>query len=439
MHFARAAILGLALLAAPHSLAGQAAADGPAVTQSDNAAFIEGVRQRLVERYVIPATGQALADALARAEAAGRFRGLTGEHLAAAVNAVMREVTPDGHLVLQYDPAHAAVLTQFPEGIEDAELAPEQVRGIELNNGGVRKLEVLPGNIRYMEYTGFMWGSPATEAAIAGAMEFLRGGSAAIIDLRRNGGGSPAAVAAMTGYFVPEGTPLMRFDMRGRSEQATVAGAAPFSLAGMPIYVLTSKQTFSAAEEFSAHVDAFGFAKLIGETTGGGGFRNDLFAHPGGFVLSVSTGQAVQVKSGKGWERTGIAPAIAVPEANALDMARAEAVAAIMPAAPEGERQAYERLLPYYRALALGAEAARPLAAYAGTYGERSVSVDGAGNLTSRRGGQPASRLVPLGGDEFAPENSPAQRFRFVAGDGGVTALEVEGGGGTQRSERAAG
>jgi len=372
----------------------------------------------------------ALVAALSRAEAEGRFTGLAGRDLAAAVNAVMHEVTPDGHLSLMHNPGMSAMLAEHPEaGADDAgELPPEQQRMIALNNGGVRKLEVLPGNIRYMEYGGFMWGSPAAQAAIDNAMEFLRGGSAAIIDLRRNGGGSPDAVAALTSYFVPEGTPLMRFEMRGRSEQATSAGATPFKLTDIPVYVLTSRQSFSAAEEFAAHVDAFGFATLVGETTGGGGFRNDLFAEPGGFVLSVSTGQAIQVKSGKGWEQVGIAPTVAAPAANALDRARAEAIAALIQTAPDGERQAYERLLPVYRALAEGAQAAHPLAAYAGTFGERKVAVDAAGNLTSSRGGQPPARLIALGGDLFTPEAAPGQQFRFVVEGDAAVALEVDGG-----------
>lgn len=435
-----AAAIAIAVSQAPPAWSQPVASAPAAADETGTVVLLDSIRQRLRERYVLPETGTALAEALTRAQAAGRFAGLSGGDLAKAVTAAMREVTPDGHLMLMYNPEQAAELIRYPEGGggEDP-VSPEQVRAVELNNGGVRKLEVLPGNIRYMEYTGFMWDSPAAADSITNAMQFLRGGSAAIIDLRRNGGGSPGAVEALTSYFVPAGTPLTRFEMRGRSEQPTVAGATPFTLAGKPVYVLTSKQTFSAAEGFAAHVDAFGFGTLIGETTGGGGFRNDLFAEPGGFVLSVSVGQAIQLKSGRGWERTGIAPDIAVPADNALDRARVEAIAALIPGAPEGERQAYEQMLPVYRALADGTRAARPAADYAGTYGDRIVALDAAGSLTSRRNGQPAVRLVPLGGDLFAPETSPSQRFRFV-GESKVEAVEIAGRGGQAvRTPRTAG
>ena len=431
MHFTGAAALVLIALASSAPLVAQGAPAGAASTPAaDNTALLDSIRQRLRDHYVLPATGEALVAALTQAERDGRFSGLAGRELAAAVNAVMREVTPDGHLSLMHDPGMAAMLTEYPEGgADDAEeVPPQQQRMIALNNGGVRKLEVLPGNIRYMDYGGFMWGSPAAQAAIDNAMEFLAGGSAAIIDLRRNGGGSPEAVAALASYFLPEGTPLMRFEMRGRSDQATSAGATPFKINGIPVYVLTSRQSVSAAEEFAAHADAFGFATLVGETTGGAGFRATLYAEPGGFVLSVSTGQAIQVKSGKGWERTGIAPAVAVPADRALDMARAEAIAALIETAPDGERQAYERLLPVYRALAAGAQAAHPLAAYAGSFGERVVAVDAAGNLTSSRGGMQPTRLVALGGDLFTPEAAPGQQFRFVFEGDTAAALEVDGG-----------
>ena len=60
----------------------------------------------------------------------------------------------------------------------------------------------------------------------------------------------------------------------------------------VPVYVLTSNKTFSAAEEFTYNLKNLKRATIIGETTGGG-------AHPGGvmpvaerFNMFVPTGRA---------------------------------------------------------------------------------------------------------------------------------------------------
>jgi hypothetical protein len=274
-----------------------------------------------------------------------------------------------------------------------------------------------------------MWGTPAAEASLAAAMEFLRGGEALIIDLRANGGGSPDAVAAMTSYFLPPGTPLARFEMRGLPGEASETVATPFSLAGKPLYVLTSPRSFSAAEEFATHVSAFGFGKLVGTATGGGGHRNELFALPGGYVISVSTGRPVHALTGGGWEGTGVSPAIAVAEDKALLRAQAEALTAIAAGLAGPERAAAERLAAYYRALENPATPAMPLETYAGIYGDRTVEVVD-GRLLLRRGNRPPARLVALGSNLFAPEVAPAQRVGFVSDNGAVTALELDNGDG---------
>lgn len=419
-----AAILSAALaLAAPVVAPAQTRAAQAAPAES--AAAVAAARKLVAERYVVPETAVRLDAALARAEAAGVFRGLAGEALAEALTAEMRKVTPDGHLYAYYAPAQAAALASAPppeEGLPDG-----YARAMERDNGGVRLLEVLPGNIRYLDYRQFMWGTPAAEQALARAMEFLAGGDAIVIDLRGNGGGDPSAVAAMTSYFVPAGTKLIRFEMRDAPGEASVSEPTPFTLAGKPVFVLTGPRSFSAAEEFASHVKAFGFGKLVGAATGGGAFRNDLFPLPGGYVLSVSIGRPVHAVTGGDWERTGVAPDIAVPEDQALVAAKAAAIAAVAERAPAAERAEVQRLLAFYRAQATPVSPALPLAAYEGRYGDRTVRLAG-GTLTSARAGRAPAELVPIASDAFAPVMTPTQHFRFVSEGGRIVALEIDNG-----------
>ena len=88
------------------------------------------------------------------------------------------------------------------------------------------------------------------------------------------------------------------------SHESQMVGASIFSYADIrpnakAHYVLTSKRTFSAAEEFTYNLKSLKRAKIVGETTGGG-------AHPGGgrrinehFAIWVPTGRAINPNQNK--------------------------------------------------------------------------------------------------------------------------------------------
>jgi C-terminal processing protease CtpA/Prc len=84
------------------------------------------------------------------------------------------------------------------------------------------------------------------------------------------------------------------------------------------VYVLTSKRTFSGAEEFTYNLKNLKRATIVGEATGGG-------AHPGGtrrvtdhFAVWVPGGRAINPITKTNWEGTGVTPDVAVPADQAL-------------------------------------------------------------------------------------------------------------------------
>src|SRR4029079_19671727 len=87
------------------------------------------------------------------------------------------------------------------------------------------------------------------------------------------------------------------------------------------VYVMTSKDTFSGAEEFAYDVQNLKRATIVGEVTGGG-------ANPGGpekvhphFMVNVPRGRAVSPVTRTNWEGTGVTPDVTVPADKALDTA----------------------------------------------------------------------------------------------------------------------
>ena len=93
-------------------------------------------------------------------------------------------------------------------------------------------------------------------------------------------------------------------------------------LDGKPVYVLTSKRTFSGAEEFTYNLKNLKRATIVGETTGGGahpvsGHRNDDH-----FISGVPFERAINPISKTNWEGTGVDPDVKVAAAEALATAQ---------------------------------------------------------------------------------------------------------------------
>jgi len=123
----------------------------------------------------------------------------------------------------------------------------------------------------------------------------LDGAEGIILDLRGNGGGDAEAMADVASLFLDEGTNLGRFaDRSGAAfELQTFPKRVWRSLAGapikLPLIVLTSENTSSAAEILAAALQVKGRAQVIGSGTCGCvlAIRN-RHALPDGGVLDVS-------------------------------------------------------------------------------------------------------------------------------------------------------
>jgi C-terminal processing protease CtpA/Prc len=106
-------------------------------------------------------------------------------------------------------------------------------------------------------------------------------------------------------------------------------------LPDVPVFVLTSGRTFSAAEEFTYNLKNLKRATLVGETTGGG-------AHPGGirpitahFGIWLPNGRAINPITKTNWEGTGIEPDIKIESGQALQAAHLDALKKILATATD--------------------------------------------------------------------------------------------------------
>ena len=330
------ALIGLAFATA----AGPAAAADTALNPRALVTAIDGL---IGANYVIVEMRPVLKAALAKSLAAGRYDGVDPQTLSARLTDDMRAVAHDKHLGVRFDPDSASHLSDHA-GEPDAAALAYFARQDRAQNYGVTGLRILGGNVRAMTYDGFMWDGPASAAAIDNAMDFLRGGDAAIIDIRHNGGGSPEASAYLASYFAPPGEKLVTFYLRNDPPTSSwTVKVHGDRLTGIPVYVLTSGFTASAAEEFASHVARLKFATLVGEATAGAAHRNEIYPLPGGYLISISIGRP-ELPGGGNWEGKGVAPQIVTAADQALDAAHAEALGELAGKAAGAERSMYQRL-----------------------------------------------------------------------------------------------
>jgi hypothetical protein len=428
LSFGAVSMLALGMPAA----AQQPAPASPAAAAAlDSRAVVAEVRRIIAERYVLPERRPALDAILAQGLASGRYDVRDPAVLAERVNADLDTAGHDRHLNFSLNPRQAEILAAGRREQPDNSGYERQVRNA---NHGVSELRVLPGNVRYMAYDGFMWLGPESAAALDNAMRFLAGGEAVIVDLRRNGGGSPEAVQYLISHFLPADRPLVTFYMNGRPEAdrlSTLAELPAGRMVGKPLYVLISGGTGSAAEEFTGHVGGYRIGELVGANTSGAGFRNDVLPVGGQFVLSVSVGRAVLASTGRDWEAVGHAPTIPAEVGAALDAAYAHALRRLAGTAADPRDRA--RLTAIAEGVAARGErhqAALPLAAYAGDYGERAILAED-GRLYYRRAPTRARiALIALGGNRFALDSDPGLRLDFQIEGDRATGFAMAGPGG---------
>ncbi len=235
---------------------------------------IDGAIEQLNRAYVFPDVAKKMEESVRARQKKGEYDSISdGNAFAAKLTGDFQDVSHDKHLHVNYDPM------KIPERPDDAKPSPEEVeryhKQMESMNCGFEKVEHLGGNVGYLKFNFF--GDPEVCGATAtSAMNFLGNVDAIIFDLRENGGGDPKMVALLSSYLFSEPTHLNDLWIR-KDDSTQQFWTLPFvpgkRLIGKPVYVLTSKQTFSGAEEFCYNLKNLKRATLIGETTGGG-------AHP---------------------------------------------------------------------------------------------------------------------------------------------------------------
>ena len=287
----------------------------------ERARVIDGAITNLNESYVFPDVAKKMGDALKDRQKRGEYDSVTdGSKFAGMLTDQLQEVSHDKHLRVDFSPVP---MPERPPGAGSDDAAQYR-KQIERINCGFERVELLPGNIGYVKFNMFADPDVCGPTAVA-AMNFLANVDAIIFDLRENGGGDPKMIALVSTYLFS--TPTHLNDLWERKSDTTQQyWTLPYvpgkRLEGKPAYVLTSKRTFSGAEEFSYNLKNLKRDTLVGETTGGGAHPVSGHRIDDRFMIGVPYARAINPISKTNWEGTGVEPDVKVVAADALTTAQ---------------------------------------------------------------------------------------------------------------------
>ena len=305
--------------------------DTPKTTRlgsKERAAIVDTVIALVEDYYIDTSQITAVAGQLKRNLEDGRYNDISDlDSFMKRLTDDLRSVSGDKHFGVW---PLAESLTLQDESPEQQREWAEQSR---FRNFGFGRIERLPGNIGYLELTEFEQPKLAGATAVA-AMNYLGNCDALIIDLRRNTGGWGELGTLICSYLFDEPVILSSVYNRytNKTDQSWTQPYVPGPrMSKIPVYVLQSHKTFSAAEFVSYSLQALGRATVVGEASGGGAHQvNDFNIPEMSICVTIPIANDVNPVTGSNWEGVGVTPNIRVECTQALPTACADAVKKLM-------------------------------------------------------------------------------------------------------------
>lgn len=287
--------------------------------------LVDSLSNQLLKFYVFADNAKQMSDYIKERCKKGAYNNVKDPHvLAAMLTKDVASVHLDEHFHVEYNPKMANELLGYIDDVP--KMVAERLNQDKLKNFGFKKVEILNGNIGYLEISSFSRLNDHSQAAAAAALGLLANANALIIDLRYGKGGSPEMINYIVSHFFKEKTHVSDIYMRCEKTTLPYWTTPPtdkhlLPLTEMPIYILTSYKTFSAAEGLTFELQSLNRAVVVGETTRGGAHTVTYRPLSSGFVADVPFGRAFSPETHANWEGVGIEPDIKVSAENALETA----------------------------------------------------------------------------------------------------------------------
>lgn len=400
------------------------------LSENTRVAVIQALIEKMNAYYVMPEKATLFEAAILKKLDDGIYDSHDDVHgFASALTAELQAVVGDRHLGVGYSPEMFEQILKYEQNPDAYQPDEEEERRVReqarYDNNGFKRIERLTGNVGYIQLNMFVDTTLAGDTAVA-AMNFVSNCDALIFDLRQNGGGWPSMIQLLSSYLFDESTHLNNFYDRP-DDTTTQFWTLPYvpgkTMSSVPVYVLISNRTFSAAEEFTYNLKNLKRATIVGETTGGGGHPVTGMTLTEGFTARICRARAVNPNTNTNWEGVGVVPDIDVPQAEALAKAHLHAMETLLEnstSTSETHKRQWEldNLQALYNPLVLD-----DLQQLAGRYGHYGISVEN-NQLAYTMRGFPG-KLAAISAQRFVDLERDSVHLEFVQSDEGAMSLKV--------------
>ncbi len=187
----------------------------------------------------------------------------------------------------------------------------------QFRKGGFKDIKMLEGNVGYVKIDGFR-GEEMHQ--VDGLMTYLRTADAIIIDLSDNGGGG-RPVNYLSSYFLPEATLIGKTYHRNKDSwrELRAESVQGDRRLNVPLFIITSDFTFSAAEAFAYNLQASGRATVVGQVSKGGAHPTSFFPLNNGVAVLMPNRRSYNPVTKSNWEAKGVMPEYVTSKENALE------------------------------------------------------------------------------------------------------------------------
>ena len=387
----------------------------PSVAQGSPRDVVDNIATLIENNYFAADKAGDIARSLREGAAAGQFDQLRDPRdLAATLTSRLQPL--DHHFLVTWTPPEQSPSAH--QSAQDSGPAMSLETLARRNAYGFHKVEMLPGAIGYLDITtfaDFSFSSPnePARAAADAALALMSTADAIIIDLRNNGGGSPNMVGYLVSAFTPPGTDIYNtFKHRDSVESERPQESYPQPLLDVPLYILISGRTASAAESTAYTLQAARRAVVVGEPSAGAANPGGEFPAGDGFFVFVSTSTTVNPLTGTNWESTGVKPDVPTSPREALERAEILALESVSAHHPNANETTETRWVLEALRARQSPPSGAPLKDYEGSYVGAQIAAEN-GHLALHRGKRPTWVLVRIRGDVFCVMDEPYRRVIF--------------------------
>ena len=284
------------------------------ITQQQKHIVVEQLRQEIRRNYILTKHVDAIDGMLAGLpQSAAMQETSTRQEVAELLTASLR----------QFD-KHFGVQWKAPQPAGTNRVGEDWFTLLARRNSGFETVERLAGNVGYIDFFGFDNVTDASTARVKAVMALVADTDAIIFDLRKNGGGSGDMVRLISSYLLDGKVHLNSIYWKPTNtttEFWTLEHIDGKRRPDVPVFILTSAETFSAAEEFAYNLKHLRRATIVGEATRGGANPWQSFDLGQGFRAAIPIAQAINPVTKTNWEHVGVQPDVKACSGDARNVA----------------------------------------------------------------------------------------------------------------------